>query len=177
MRTNAKLTYTVSSANFRQHASYNPSTLANDISLIQTPAVGFTYYINKVALPALANSYSTYAGQRAIASGWGKTSDAAAGVTNYLQYQTYDIISVDQCQRTYGSAVASKNVLCIATPNKSSTCQGDSGGPLVLVSNGVLVGVTSYVSSAGCQSGAPSGFTRVTSYLDWIRSYTGIYYA
>ncbi|KAM8709566.1 hypothetical protein ACLKA7_016381 [Drosophila subpalustris] len=177
VRNSAKLTYTIGSSKFRQHASYNPNTLANDISLIQTPTLGFTSYINKVALPAIASSYSTYAGQKAIASGWGKTSDSASGVTNNLMYNTFDIITVAACQATYGSAVASNNVICIATPNKSSTCQGDSGGPLVLNSNKVLVGVTSFVSSAGCQSGAPAGFTRVTSYLNWIKSNTGIYYA
>ncbi|KAM8709565.1 hypothetical protein ACLKA7_016380 [Drosophila subpalustris] len=173
-RTNARLSYIISSANFRQHASYNPNTLANDISLIQTPTLGFTSYINKVALPAIASSYSTYAGQKAIASGWGKTSDSASGVTNNLMYNTFDIITVAACQATYGSAVASNNVICIATPNKSSTCQGDSGGPLVLNSNKVLVGVTSFVSSAGCQSGASSGFTRVTSFLNWIKEKSGV---
>ncbi|KAH8302585.1 hypothetical protein KR044_008464, partial [Drosophila immigrans] len=164
----------VTNGSFRQHASYNSNTLANDISMILTSSVGFTSYINKVSLPAIASSYSTYAGQKAIASGWGKTSDSASGVTNNLMYQTFEIISVATCQNTYGSAVASSNVICIATPNKSSTCQGDSGGPLVLSSSKVLVGVTSFVSGSGCQSGYPSGFTRVTSYLNWIKSTSGV---
>ncbi|KAH8408122.1 hypothetical protein KR222_009287, partial [Zaprionus bogoriensis] len=176
VRTSAKLTLTIGSSSFQQHASYNSATLANDISLIKTSSVSFTTYINKVQLPAIASSYSTYAGQKAIASGWGKISDSASGVTNNLQYQTFDVISVATCQATYGSTVASSNVICIATPNKSSTCSGDSGGPLVLSSNSRLIGVTSFVSSAGCQSGAPAGFTRVTSYLSWISSKTGISY-
>ncbi|TDG47388.1 hypothetical protein AWZ03_006247 [Drosophila navojoa] len=176
VRTNAKLTQTISSSNFKQHTSYNSNTLANDISLIKTPSVAFTAYINKVLLPPIASSYSTYAGQKATASGWGKTSDSASGVTNTLQYQTFEVISVAACQSTYGSAVASAKVICIATPNRSSTCQGDSGGPLVLDSTGRLIGVTSFVSSSGCQSGLPSGFTRVTSYLDWIKTNSGISY-
>ncbi|XP_032290827.1 serine protease 3-like [Drosophila virilis] len=175
-RTSAKLTQTISSSSFKQHTSYNSVTLANDISLIKTPTVSFTAYINKIQLPAIASSYSTYAGQKAIASGWGKTSDSASGVTNVLQYQTFDVVSVATCQATYGSAVASSKVICIATPNQSSTCQGDSGGPLALQSNGRLIGVTSFVSSAGCQSGLPSGFTRVTSYLDWIKTNSGVSY-
>ncbi|KAH8372328.1 hypothetical protein KR093_011049 [Drosophila rubida] len=165
----------VTNGNFIQHANYNSNTLANDISLIKIPSVSFTGYINKVQLPSIASSYSTYAGQSAIASGWGKTSDSGS-VANYLQYLTFNIISVAECQKTYGSAVASSNVLCIATPNQKSTCQGDSGGPLVLASNKVLVGVTSFVSSSGCQSGLPSGFTRVTSYLAWIKTNSGISY-
>ncbi|KAM8709564.1 hypothetical protein ACLKA7_016379 [Drosophila subpalustris] len=174
VRTVAKLTHKVASSNFIQHASYNSAVLRNDISLIQTPAVSFTSDINKVELPAIASSYSTYAGQKAIASGWGKTSDSASGVASTLQYDVFNIVSVEVCQATYGSLVASSRVICIATPNKISTCNGDSGGPLVLESGKILVGVTSFVSSAGCESGAPAGFTRVTSYLDWIKEKSGV---
>jgi secreted trypsin-like serine protease len=54
--------------------------------------------------------------------------------------------------------------------------QGDSGGALVDQSgNGYTqIGVVSFVSSAGCASGYPSGYTRVTSHVDWIRSNTGL---
>ncbi|XP_034480512.1 serine protease 1-like [Drosophila innubila] len=174
VRNIAKLTHKVPSSKFIQHASYNSAILRNDISLIETPAVSFTADINKVKLPVMADSYSTYDGQEAIASGWGKISDSATGVASTLQYDIFKIVSVSTCQSTYGSLIASSRVICIATPNKISTCNGDSGGPLVLVSNKELVGVTSFVSSAGCESGAPAGFTRVTSYLDWIRDITGV---
>lgn len=54
--------------------------------------------------------------------------------------------------------------------------QGDSGGPLVYIANGVhtQVGIVSFGSRDGCQLGYPVGFTRVTSYLNWIQSVTGI---
>jgi secreted trypsin-like serine protease len=55
--------------------------------------------------------------------------------------------------------------------------QGDNGGPLVyLESDGTYtqVGIVSFVSAAGCQQGHPAVFTRVTSYLSWIESNTGI---
>jgi secreted trypsin-like serine protease len=54
--------------------------------------------------------------------------------------------------------------------------QGDSGGALV-INNGdsyLQIGVVSFVSSLGCTSGYPSGYVRVTSYLDWISDQTGI---
>jgi len=53
--------------------------------------------------------------------------------------------------------------------------QGDSGGALVVQNGGnfTQIGVVSFVSSAGCASGFPSGYTRVTFFLDWIRSNTG----
>ena len=55
--------------------------------------------------------------------------------------------------------------------------QGDSGGPLVYQEDDgryTEVGIVSFGSSAGCTQGYPVGFTRVTSYLGWISSNTGV---
>jgi secreted trypsin-like serine protease len=57
------------------------------------------------------------------------------------------------------------------------TLQGDSGGALVyLESDGIYtqVGIVSFGAAAGCELGYPAAFTRVTSYLTWISSTTGI---
>ena len=54
--------------------------------------------------------------------------------------------------------------------------QGDSGGALV-IDNGngfTQIGVVSFVSSAGCASGNPSGYARVTYFLPWIKLNTGL---
>jgi len=55
--------------------------------------------------------------------------------------------------------------------------QGDSGGPLIYQESDSVytqVGIVSFGSSAGCQRGYPVGFTRVTSFLSWISSNTGV---
>ena len=77
-------------------------------------------------------------------------------------------------------------VLNITTLNLTNTVtfqyiclalQGDSGGALVyLESDGryTEVGIVLFGSSACCTVGYPAIFTRVTSYLDWIKSNTGI---
>jgi len=54
--------------------------------------------------------------------------------------------------------------------------QGDSGGALVIRSGNTItqIGVVSFVSSAGCASGNPSGYARVTSFRNWIRQHTGL---
>ncbi|XP_017071158.1 serine protease 3-like [Drosophila eugracilis] len=174
VRTSAKLKQKVSSSKFVQHASYSAATLSNDISLIQTKSVTFSSSINKIALPAIASSYSSYAGQTAIVSGWGKTSDTASSVTSNLQYAELNVITNAVCQQTFGSSVVTSGVICVASTNKKSTCQGDSGGPLAL--NGKLIGVTSFVSAYGCERNSPAGFTRVTSYLDWIKTKSGVFY-
>jgi len=54
--------------------------------------------------------------------------------------------------------------------------QGDSGSPLV-IDNGITytqIGIVSFVSNKGCTYGLPSGYTRVTSYLDWIKTNAGL---
>jgi len=54
--------------------------------------------------------------------------------------------------------------------------QGDSGGALAVEeSDGwIQVGVVSFGAAAGCQRGFPVGFARVTSFLAWISSVTGL---
>ncbi|XP_075160603.1 serine protease 3-like [Haematobia irritans] len=174
-RTVASVTHTVSSSAIHQHTGYKSSTLANDISLIKIPSVSYTSVIKAIKLPAVASSYSTYAGSNAIASGWGRTSDTGS-VANNLNYVRLQVITNSVCASTYGTSVVTSNTICVSTPSGKSTCQGDSGGPLALDGSDLLIGVTSFVSSAGCASGAPAGFVRVTSYLDWIKTKTGISY-
>lgn len=161
--------------------------------MIEIPAVTLNDYIQIVRLPAISSSYSNYGGEYAIASGWGRTSDglyfsifltAICSIKNFidstvssnLNFVRLQIISNTQCGSVYGFQVVTDNTICVSTPSGKSTCQGDSGGPLVLEKNGNLIGVTSFVASAGCTAGFPSGFARVTSYLDWIKSKTGISY-
>ena len=55
--------------------------------------------------------------------------------------------------------------------------QGDSGGPLVFQEDDgryTEVGIVSFRHISGCENGHPVAFTRVTSYLDWIETNTGI---
>ncbi|GLH16640.1 Blast:Serine proteases 1/2 [Gryllus bimaculatus] len=51
---------------------------------------------------------------------------------------------------------------------------GDSGGPLIDLESGKQIGIVSYGSVDGCESGAPNGFARVTSFIDWISQNTGL---
>ncbi|XP_036672028.1 serine protease 1 [Drosophila suzukii] len=174
VRTSAEVTTTVSSSNIIIHSGWNSSNLKNDISLIKIPAVSYSNRIAPVELPAVATSYSTYAGDTAIASGWGLISDSASSVTNNLQWTRLTVITNSVCANTYGSSIVTSTNICVSTAGGKSTCSGDSGGPLVLESSKVQIGLTSFGAAAGCEKGYPAAFTRVTSYLDWIKSNTDL---
>ncbi|XP_019893388.1 serine protease 1 [Musca domestica] len=175
VRTSPEVTHTVSKSDVIIHANWNSKTLKNDISLIKIPSVTYTSKIKAVKLPAIASSYSTYAGDTAVASGWGRTSDSSSAVASHLKYADMKVITNTVCKATFGTTITDSNI-CVSTPNGVSTCNGDSGGPLVLKSNSVQIGLTSFGSAAGCEKGYPAAFTRVTSYLSWIKTHTGISY-
>jgi chymotrypsin len=50
------------------------------------------------------------------------------------------------------------------------------GGPAAVVLNGrlVTVGVTSFGAAAGCTLGYPAVFARVSYFVDWIASKSGV---
>lgn len=60
--------------------------------------------------------------------------------------------------------------LCALPQEKQGICQGDAGGPLV--SNGQLIGVTSWAFT--CAHQGAEGFTRISSFLNWIRDVSGV---
>ncbi|XP_039965302.1 serine protease 1-like [Bactrocera neohumeralis] len=174
VRTSPEVKYTVSKDNVIIHSGWNSKKIVNDISLIRIPATSFTSKISAVKLPSIASTYSSYSGDRVVASGWGLTSDSASSVSSNLMYATLEIVSNTVCSRIYGTSSVKASNVCVSTPNGVSTCSGDSGGPLVLESSKIQVGLTSYGAADGCELGYPAAFTRITSYLDWIKEHSGV---
>ncbi|XP_054733701.1 brachyurin-like [Anastrepha obliqua] len=172
---NQQIVY-VSAKNIVIHEDWDSSLLLNDISLIKFPvSIEFNEYIQPVALPKISSSYSTYEGEQVIASGWGKISDSATSATDVLRWVEVPIMSNTVCNRWFLGAVYSTHI-CIKTTGGTSTCNGDSGGPLVYNDGEetVLIGATSFGIALGCEVGWPGVFTRITSYLDWIESNSGV---
>lgn len=57
-------------------------------------------------------------------------------------------------------------------PEDTAICGGDSGGPLVCGEDQAISGIVSFTNVKGCTEG-PNGFTRVSSYIDFIREVSG----
>ncbi|XP_071052653.1 brachyurin-like [Onthophagus taurus] len=155
------------------HEGYN-SNLNNDVALIKlNEPIAFSNVIQPIDLPSKGDTAIT--GETLRVSGWGKTNDNGS-VSSALNYVDLTAISNTQCANYYGSATIISSTLCCVGNPHHSTCNGDSGGPLVRVNGNRVThhGIVSFVSSAGCASGAPSGYVRTESMLDWISSKTGI---
>ncbi|XP_028982175.1 chymotrypsin-2-like [Diachasma alloeum] len=98
-------------------------------------------------------------------SGWGFPG-MNAHIMDMLQYRMVKILSNEQCI-ALNSDISEKQ-LCGFNGHGTGFCEGDSGGPLVY--NNTVVGIVSF--SVACGMGAPDVYTRVDSYLDFIKSVT-----
>jgi len=156
------------------HPNWAPILIRNDIALIKLPApVNITGdYIRPICMPTADES--DHAGDKALISGWGKISDATSSISPTLQKGYVTVMSNDDCRQTWPSV----GVTQICSPQApTGTCNGDSGSSMGYQgADGryTSIGITSFGSSAGCESGAPDVFTRTSSYLDWISQTTGI---
>ncbi|XP_053690623.1 collagenase-like [Sabethes cyaneus] len=166
------------STNFFQHISYNPTNLNHDIGLIRLDRpVAFSQNIQPVNLPTADRAIETFFNYLATVSGFGRTSDIGpiSPIKNWVNIR---IIANGACAAVFGSSVVVPSTICGtgAEDADQSTCQGDSGGPLTIQEGGasVQIGVASFVSSAGCKAGHPSGYVRTTHFRSWITGQTGI---
>lgn len=105
-------------------------------------------------------------------TGWGKT-EAVEGHAPSAVMMRVDLKTMDteRCKQlpNYGPQRIHGKVICAANP-KRSTCQGDSGGGVTLTNGApAVVGVVSWGKQRCNGDGQPAVFTRVESYLDWIR--------
>ncbi|CAO1304761.1 unnamed protein product [Diamesa hyperborea] len=154
---------------FLMHFAYNSDTLENDIALVylQTP-IPLSNLMKTVSLPTYNQAMNQFTGTLITIAGWGKYSDASASLSSTLRFVQTPVISNEECRRTYMSYIKPTNI-CVSGARGRSSCNGDSGSGVTAMMNGklVLLGVVSF-GVENCEGGFPSGFTRVTSYLNWI---------
>ncbi|XP_060657035.1 chymotrypsin-2-like isoform X2 [Drosophila nasuta] len=143
----------VKAKNIFVHPEYDGNQHINDIALIQLPAdLLFDEYIQPAKLP---DADELYENESAVVSGWGQTIFSGPQ-SNHLQY--YNIFPT--------------SYICLK-PSQSTPCHGDSGGPLAIRNEDgshTLLGLTSF-GNPGCPTNSPGVYTRVSSFLKWIKQY------
>ncbi len=157
------------------HPNYDSRRYTADLALIElakpvTPGAA----IGVIPLPTSQDPANWPAvGTPGEVTGWGATSFGGGAVTE-LREATVQVL-VGPAGGTcgdYGSGYDVRATICAGVPQGGiDTCQGDSGGPFVIDVAGAptLAGVTSIGNDCG-QATFPGIYTRVTTYLDWIRS-------
>jgi trypsin len=151
------------------HPSYSTSTLANDISLLQTVANTGT---SSTIAPATLGSAFIGGGVTVVATGWGQTSHPGTPSLN-LRFVVLTTLTNADCRSRFGAANAAlifDNTMCTFTRAGQGICMGDSGGPLA--TGNTLVGVISW--AVPCGVGFPDVYARISSHRSWIAAVSGV---
>lgn len=164
--------YTYSSTYFIVHESYVSGKVADDIGLVRlTRSALFDNTVRPIKLAS--NDKQLYVARFATSCGWGITSQGNTSPSSQMKCADFLAIDNTECINTYGNIVLS-SMLCARGLYSGSTCKGDSGGALVMEPESVLAGIVSFGVADGCNLNYPNAFTRITSYLDWVYTHTGI---
>jgi secreted trypsin-like serine protease len=159
--------------------NWNASTYSSDLALLGLAApLAYGPSVQPVALPLVqdANAWPA-SGEQATISGWGSTTPNGAS-SALLRAATVQILSAPSEAKCgeYGTSYVPGNHVCAGMPQGGiDACQGDSGGPLTVAYNGtsVLAGIVS--SGSGCADPKfPGLYSRVTSFLPWLRQYVAL---
>lgn len=108
----------------------------------------------------------------AIISGWGYMENNVLPAT--LQKSTLNVISYATCAKALtdllhtSQPLNEKSNVCTGLTH-TGACNGDSGGPLI--QGKTLIGVVSWGLVPCGNSRAPSVFTKVSSFVDFINQY------
>ncbi|XP_004698983.1 granzyme B(G,H)-like [Echinops telfairi] len=144
------------------HPGYARGTLSNDIMLLQLETKAkLTRAVRLLKLPRKPTGVKP--GQVCSVAGWGKTSLSQSTTT---LHEVKLIVQQDkECESCFPSRYNSSTQLCVGDLKKNmASFKGDSGGPLVC--KNMAQGIVSYGHPQGTP---PRAFTKITSYLSWIK--------
>ncbi|XP_069467053.1 proproteinase E-like [Ambystoma mexicanum] len=156
------------------HPQWNPNcpSCGNDLALMKlSKSAVLNDKVKLGCLPPagqlLANKYPCYI------TGWGRLYTGGPSAAT-LQQALLPAVDHAHCtQRDWWGSTVKTTMVCAGGDVKSG-CNGDSGGPLNCKgSDGrwYVHGVTSFVSSSGCNAlKKPTVFSRVSNYVSWIKS-------
>ncbi|KAF5286567.1 hypothetical protein FQA39_LY16250 [Lamprigera yunnana] len=139
---------------------YNPTTLKNNIALIQT----FDRILNTWGTAVVPiNLASVLLGQVGYISGWGQVNLSSSVYSTKLKYIRATVIAINYCKQLLPQYIIDDTMLCTLDIGQGN-CHGDNGNPLV--SNNVLIGLVSW--GIPCAVGKPDVLTNIVSFSSWI---------
>lgn len=159
------------------HENYRetPSAVYNDIALLRLSGnngvcASETQFVKTACLP----NGQLPDGMECQISGWGATEDSQYGANHLLKANVL-LINQEKCSEpTVYGPVLDNSMFCAGyLQGGVDSCQGDSGGPLTCKQNttNVIYGVVSWGDECG-KKNKPGVYTRVTHFVNWIKSKT-----
>ena len=155
-----------------RNARYSKKTITNDLGILKLTRPVMD--VKPIAIPTKSQLSKVAKLTKFQMYGWGN--DQNNEVAKFLRTAKLDLQDA-AARRAYGSNFKPEIMLASGRYIKAEKlyaggCNGDSGGPLIGIVDGrpTLVGLTSWGSAQGCDRGKPTIFTRVSYYLDNIRS-------
>ena len=144
---------------FAIYPNYTKKTLVDDIAILHLSRSLPFYYVK---LPPKDDISYIKSGMYSIGFGQDEKGSLSGKLNYNLQRLSYNINSLSKkIPALYYDRVTKKYSL---------PCSGDSGGPLVAGGkDSILLGVTSY-GGEDCNTKSPAYYTRVSSYLEWIKN-------
>nr|XP_034178176.1 trypsin-like [Osmia lignaria] len=153
------------------HPQYVGNVAPYDIALLKlSKPLMMSSVVKAVSLPRAGSSPSG----TATLTGWGSTSRSNNPIMpDRLQTAKLPLIDLATCKRAVEylvgpSPLHETNVCTGPLTGGYSACSGDSGGPLVL--NNELIGIVSWGIVPCGTIGAPSVYTKASSFIDWIQN-------
>ncbi|KAG5895264.1 hypothetical protein JTB14_015130 [Gonioctena quinquepunctata] len=152
------------------HPEYNAITHDSDIALITFSEDADRDITISQRLPRYTEDIAV--NSPVTMTGWGRTLSSGS-YPDTLQMSQISIMTRENCQSLYPSTIINLNMFCAGYFGKtgSTACDGDFGGSGLVYSK--VEGIMSW--GEGCEdSKYPTVFTRVRSYLGWIRENSNI---
>ncbi|XP_028521723.1 trypsin-1-like [Apis cerana] len=156
------------------HEKYTGDVAPYDIALLKlAKPLKLGSVVQPINLPSAPSNTPT---GNVTLTGWGSTSRTNTPIMpNKLQTVDLPLINLTSCKQaieklTGPSPLHETNICTGPLTGGFSACSGDSGGPLALNTTGKaeLVGIVSWGIVPCGTVGAPSVYTKVSSFLTWI---------
>ncbi|OBS71943.1 hypothetical protein A6R68_13474, partial [Neotoma lepida] len=145
------------------HSAYNTKDHSNDIMLLKLKRKAkMTKAVKLLKLPR--RKVHVKPGDVCSVAGWGKMGPRGK-FPNTLQEVALTVQKDQLCESRFQGHYNKSNEICVGDPKiKNASYVGDSGGPLVCKK--AAAGI---VSNGQKDGSAPEVFTRVSSFLSWIK--------
>ncbi|XP_072301275.1 granzyme-like protein 1 isoform X2 [Eucyclogobius newberryi] len=107
-------------------------------------------------------------------AGWGKLHPSKNSPASDVLREAEEKIQFNfECKTIYKEHFHAEHMICTKfDKNGGSLCQGDSGGPLICKNK--PLGITAFTNSSDCSNPKyPHAFTKISSFLPWIKKVMG----